>query len=147
MPDLGSYLFNMDPGEPDLFTYLAGAIFLLALVMGLFVYLRRRQLFGAVPALARFVGGAGAYAAVIGGVGLGFTLLSYVRLPLLGSRFWLAGMLLGLVVWFGWFIYYSRVRLPALIERYRQATLREQYLPRPGAGRGSRNKKAAKKRR
>ena len=144
MPDVGRYLFDTFPGEPDAFTYSAGGIFLVGLVVGLFLHFRRQVLFGGLPALARLAGRVGLTSAILSAFGVAFALLNYFRVPLLGARFWLAGLLLTGLLLLIYLAYYLRVKLPPLLTRYRQAQLRQQFMPRPTERRAT--KKKGKKR-
>jgi hypothetical protein len=140
MPDLGSYLFETFPGEPGLFTYLATGIFIVGLAAGLFVYFRRQALFGDSPALARVAGRAGFTSAILSAFGLLFALFSFLQVPLLAARFWMAGLLLTGLILIVYLIYYLRVKLPPLLAHYRQEQLRQRFMPHPAERRAARKK-------
>ncbi len=144
MPDVGQYLFATYPGEPDVFVWVAGAIFLLGLVAGLFLYLRHEALFP-VPVVRRVAQPAAVTSIVIGSLGLLFTIFALLQVPLLSSRFWLAGLLLAGLVGIGYLVYYLIFRLPARLQGYQQAQVRQRYLPRPNERRSGK-KKGGKKR-
>lgn len=144
MPDLGRYLFDTFPGEPDAFTYIATIVFFIGVAAGLFAYVRRQALFGNSPALARLAARAGLISAILSAVGLLFALLNFLQIPLLAARFWMAGLLLTGLVLLIYLIYYLRVKLPPVIEHYRQEQLRQKFMPRSSERRAA--KKKGKKR-
>jgi hypothetical protein len=146
MPDVGQYLFATYPGEPDAFVWLAGVIFLLGLASGLFVYLRSDALFP-VPIVRKVAQPAAVTSIVISGLGLLFTVFALLLVPLLGSRFWLAGLLLAGLIGLAYLVFYLIVRFPARLQSYQQGLLRQRYLPRPSDRRQPASKKKGGKRR
>ncbi|MHB1005464.1 MAG: hypothetical protein ACYC3S_07425 [Chloroflexota bacterium] len=141
MPDIRSYLFDLNPGLADLFIISLGIAFIVVLLAGIVVYFRRRVLFRATPALAKLAGTAGLMAIVIGGIGTLFFIAAFFGIPLLGARFWLVGLALVSLALLVYLVYYLFAQLPHAVRRYQEQALLQRYLPRATPRRKGRGKR------
>lgn len=140
MPDLGSYLFNLEPGPPDAVVVGLGIFFAVALVAGLAAYYFRKTWFRGTPYLW-LAGTAGLWGITTGGLGILFVLAAVAGIPLFAARFWLVGLALIDLVVIAWLLYTLLIRIPRDRERYVQASVRQRYLPRPSGKKKSKGRK------
>src|SRR5256885_6443089 len=85
------YWFNGDPGPPSPITYALILVFVVAFVGGLFVWLRRRQLFPGQRIKTRLANQLGPWWVGIAATGIVLLLLRVVEFPILsGQILWLA---------------------------------------------------------
>lgn len=141
MPDLWSYLFDVEPGPADNLVYVLGIVAAIALAVGLAAHFRRRALFRNAPPLIRLAGTAGLTAAVIGGIGVLFALAAVAAIPVFAARFWLVGLaILGLAL-LVLLVYQVAVRAPKHVSRYQERAERARYMPKPSAKKKAKGRK------
>jgi hypothetical protein len=140
VPDLSSYLFNLEPGAADTLIYVLGVFFAVAFGAGLVVYRQHKKRFRGSPYLW-LAGSAGLWGAIIGGLGLLFTLAAVAGTPVLSARFWTVGLAFVGFALIVWLLYVVFVRIPRDRARYYQFAERQRYLPRPSAKKKSKGRK------
>jgi len=138
MPDLGPYFLDPNPGPPGALTYVVGAIFLVALVASLYIYLRRQALFASAPPRLRLAGIAGLVGIIVSLIGVLLALARIFQLPYVAMRVWLYADLVVGVLLLAFLVYYVLLRLPRAVAQHRREEMRQRYMPRPGDKRASR---------
>ncbi|HEY3109181.1 MAG TPA: hypothetical protein VGL23_10545 [Chloroflexota bacterium] len=137
-----SYWFEgATAGPATPFTYAMIALFALALVASLVVWLMRRRLFAGQRIKTRLANQLGPWFVTAAAIGLLSTLLRVAQFPILSARLiWLAALLslLGLVAYL---LRYWRTRYPAELARIQRDEQRQRFMPKPRRKRAERRRR------
>ena len=139
--DPGYWFEGASAGPATPFTYAMIALFALALVASLVVWLMRRRLFPGQRIKTRLANRLGPWFVTAAAIGLLSTLLRVAQFPILSARvIWLAA-LLGLLGLLAYLLRYWRTRYPAELDRLQREEQRQRFLPKPRRKRPERRRR------
>lgn len=127
------YLLNPEPGFPSIAYGVLGALYLLLLLGGVWLYRYRERLFGRHRLNIRLAGTVATVAIALGACGVLLVALRYLAVPVLSARVLAYLLVLVSLILLGYFVYYLRSRYPASLARHAAEELRQRYMPRPKA--------------
>ncbi|MBI2953270.1 MAG: hypothetical protein HYY30_03075 [Chloroflexi bacterium] len=139
--------FNPNPGSPSIAYSVLAFVFAVVLGASIFLYVRKRHLFGEHSLRLKLAGQAAIIGAVLGAIGLALVFLRFFLVPYLSARFLVYATLIVLTGFVVYYAYYLLRVFPSKLVSYEAQSMRKRYMPKPSPATSRSAKKRSKKRR